>query len=303
MFDRTTGTYLTTDSYPKLWIDGRGGSNGDSTGLTQPLGDKIGWWLDPSHEPGMSYLALLLTGLHYRLDQLNAQATWTVLAVWPPPRQNGLGIVAAAGEQLRGAAWGLRELVEAAYVNPDMAPLKVYFERLVANNFTYLLAEAKAAHQGEVYGWLRGGYPYGAMAPWQQDFMAFTAMLAAEQDVRGAKELLAWQAHFLAGRFLAGDKGLSPYDGIAYNMDLWKDSPDKPFLTWREVGDFVVANHWSGGGAGWPQGTGAYYLAAKGALAGIVTVTGMPEAKQALEWLSAHPGSHGESWPQWNIVQ
>lgn len=304
LYDPATHTYMTVDSWPKLWTDPRGG-HGPPGGLTQQIDEKAGWSLDFSHQPGMSYLAYLLTGSHYYLDQLDAQATWTVLGIWPYVREYGQGIVATKGIQLRGAAWSLRELVEAAYINPDNGPLTAYFKRLVANNFGYLLAEAKAAHQGQAYGWLQGvyGYERGTMAPWQQDFMATTVILAAEQGVPGAKELLTWQAHFLAGRFLAGDKGLSPYDGIAYNMQMWNDDPNDPFQTWHEIGAAVIAHHWSGGGSAWHPGNVAYYAAARGVLSGIVSVTHLPEAKQALEWVEAHPpaGSNG-AWDQWDIV-
>jgi len=304
LIDRTTGTYLTADKYPELWIDPRGGHSGATTGLTQPVSGKTGWSPDFSHQPGVSYLAYLQTGSRYYLDQLNAQATWTVLAIWPYPRQNGLGIVATAGIQLRGAAWSLRELVEAAFINPDDGPLTAYFKRLVANNIHYLLTEASSARQGEAYGWLQGVYGYykGGMAPWQQDFMATTIILAAEQGVPGAKKLLIWQAHFLAGRFLAGDKGMSPYDGVAYNMLMWKTTADQPLQTWREIGAEIVANHWSGGGTTWHPGNVAYYIAARGVLGGIVTATGLPEARQALGWLQAHPDGSERAWPQWDIV-
>lgn len=308
LFDPTTGTYVTTDKYPKLWIDGRGGHDDASTGLSQPDNGKSGWTLDPAHEPGLSYLAYLATGSRYRLDQLNAQASWTVVAVWPWPRQNGLGIIAADGVQLRGAAWGLRELIEAAYIDPDNTPLKAYFRHIIANNFDYLLTEAHKAHQGEASGWLKADYGYqaGTMAPWQQDFMASTVILAAQQGVPGAKELLTWQAHFLAGRFLAGDKGLSPYDGVSYNMVMWKTTPDEPLQTWREIGAEIVANHWSGGGTTWHEGNTEYYLAARGVLSGIVGATALPEASQALAWLQAHPPAGSDAflhlYPSWAIV-
>lgn len=289
MFDPTTRTYLTLDKYPTLWDDGRGGNSAGTTGLTQMGNVKCGWYLDFSHQPGLSYLPYIMTGLRYYLDQLDAQATWTELTIWPFPRQNGQGIVASSGVQIRGGAWSLRELVEAAYINPDDAPLKPYFRRLVANNLDYLLTEAKSAHEGEAYGWFKVGDPYGREAPWQQDFLASTITLAAEQGVPGAKELLTWEANYLAGRFLAGDKGLSPYDGISYQMQFWKPPSDTPFQTWHEIGAAIVANNWSGGGDRYHAGNIAYYYSARDVLSGIVTVTGLPEAKQALAWLHDHP--------------
>lgn len=303
-FDAASGNYMTLDNWPKLWTDGRGG-NGPPGGLTQQVASQAGWALDPAHEPGLSYLAYLETGLRYYLDQLDAQASWNALNIWPGYRLDGQGIVASKGEQLRAAAWSLREIVEAAYISPDDDPLTAYFRKLVANNFDYLLAEAAAAPRVEPTGWLQGDYgnEKGGMAPWQQDYMASTVILAAQQGVGGARRLLTWQAHFLAGRFLAGDKGMPPYDGIAYNMIMWDVSPEQPYRTWAEVEAGIIAHHWTGGGTTWRHEALEDYETARGVLSGMVTVLDLPEAKQALAWLEAHPpDDYRASWQHWDIV-
>jgi hypothetical protein len=300
LFDPTTKTYVTLDKWPKLWDDGRAGNG--TTAMTQMSGDAA-WGVDSAHQPGLSYLAYLATGLRYYLDQLDAQAAWNLVAVWPPMRLDGSGIVTSTRVQLRGAAWSLRELVEAAYINPDDAPLAGYFKRYLAGNIDYLLAQAKSAHQGEAYGWELGDYGYPkVIAPWQDDFLATTVILATAQGVPGAKQFLLWQTNFLANRFLVGDKGFSPFDGVAYNLQLWDKSPDQPYQTWREIA--AASQHWSGGGSDYPKGTDAYYRAAVGVLSGISTVTDSAEAKRALAWLLEHPlPASAWEWPQWSIVR
>lgn len=309
--DRSTGTYVTLDHYPKLWTDARGGkSDKESIGLTQPIDQKgSGWSLDEAHEPDLSYVAYLLTGSRYRLDQLNAQASWSIVGFWPAAREFEKGIVVSPQAQVRAQAWMLREILEAAYINPDDSPLKAYFRRIVANNMAALLEEIKAARQGEAYGWIAGLQgredEVGAISPWMQDYFGSTMVLAAEQGVPGAREVLLWQAHFLANRFLSEQKGFPAHDGANYRM--YAASSDGPYQTWREIGAATAAHGLSGGGSAWPKGTFVSYLqAAKGVLGGIITVTDSADAKRALAWLNANAPQAGTASlqrdPTWNII-
>ncbi|MGH3185103.1 MAG: hypothetical protein ACRDOE_24795, partial [Streptosporangiaceae bacterium] len=147
LYDPTTGTYLATTQRPNLWIDPRGTTTGGATGLTQQLPQYYsktspgsGWAIDPGHQPDLSYDAYLLTGSRYYLDQLNAQASYDILITAPSYRQNGQDLVVNGISQVRVQAWDLRQLQEAAFINPDDSALKAYFTQAVNNNFTNLLA-------------------------------------------------------------------------------------------------------------------------------------------------------------------
>ncbi|MGH7213140.1 MAG: beta strand repeat-containing protein, partial [Acetobacteraceae bacterium] len=87
MLDPTTGNYLTAAAYPTLWVDPRGGTSVGyrTTALTQPLptAAQTGWSLDVAHQPDNDYVAYLMTGDRYYLDQLNAQASYDVLSMRP----------------------------------------------------------------------------------------------------------------------------------------------------------------------------------------------------------------------------
>ena len=54
-------------------------------------------------QPDLSYVAYLMTGDRYYLDQLNAQATFSVFSDWPVYRENGLGLVANGSDEVRAA--------------------------------------------------------------------------------------------------------------------------------------------------------------------------------------------------------
>src|SRR6185437_4719191 len=230
LYDPTTGTYLATTQRPTLWVDPRGTSTGGTTGLTQQIpqynskdNPGSGWAIDPGHQPDLSYVAYMLTGNRYYLDQLNAQASYDILITAPSYRQNGQDLVVNGMSQVRVQAWDLRELSEAAFINPDDSQLKAYFTQAVNNNFTNLLATiipSATAAQGEATGWLPGAYgsTAGVMAPWQQDYFAQVVAMAAEQGNAQAKQVLHWESNYIVGRFLQASNGLDPHDGVAYNM-------------------------------------------------------------------------------------
>jgi hypothetical protein len=145
------------------------------------------------------------------------------------------------------------------------------------------------------------------MAPWQQDFLASTIVLAAEQGAPGAAEVLTWQTNFLAGRFLAGDRGFPPYDGVTYNMYTFRETQDSPLQTWHEISVATTEHGMSGGGKKWPPTSGSYIQAATGVLGGIVTVAGSAEALRALDWLNQNAQSEAPRKellldPTWNII-
>ena len=159
---------------------------------------------DAAHQPDLDYVAYLMTGDRYYLDQLNAQAAYDIITTGPNGRHYGAGIVADGADQVRAQGWSLREIVEVAAANPNGSAEKVYFTNIMIANFTFLLSETTAANQGQATGWIPGNANgSGEIAPWQQDYFATTVVLAAEQGVAAATQLLLWETNFLAGRFLA----------------------------------------------------------------------------------------------------
>ena len=156
-FDPTTGTYLNVANYPKLWTDPAAVRLG-FTALTQamPTAAQTGWTPDLAHEPDLDYVAYLMTGNRYYLDQLNAEASYDIISTGPNGRLKGQGIVADGADQVRAQAWNLREIVEAASANPVGSAEKAYFTNIMNANFTFLLGEATTANQGQASGWIPG---------------------------------------------------------------------------------------------------------------------------------------------------
>jgi hypothetical protein len=285
------GGWLGVDRFPKLWTDARGGTgmpgNRQSRGLVRQVPSDTGWSPDTAHQPDLAFVPYLLTARRAFLDELQAQAAWNVVAHWPDPRGGDSALV-VRGNQIRGAAWALRQLHEAAWATPESDSQRGYFQSCETNNWAWLrrqIPELTAA-QGEAHGWLPGAHdPVGELRPWQQDHFATTAAAAARKGNADARAVLAWQSNFLVGRFLAEEKGFNPRDGVAYII-ITTNQSRTPFRQWSQIGEATRARNLSNGN-GWSKSGGNYAQLALATLASIADVLELEEARRAYAWLLA----------------
>ncbi|MGC8532627.1 MAG: hypothetical protein ACP5M1_11370 [Acidiphilium sp.] len=307
-----THQFLTTADFPNIWTDGRGGPHSYTTGLTQQVG-KTGWHADAAHQPDLAYIPYLLTGRRYDLDQLNAQASFSETDFWPAAkaRNEGEGIVVGSGNQLRGAAWDLREIAEAAYIDPQHSPMRHYFAQMVSNNMNFLHEKIPLwqAREGQAYGYLPGNYGHsGAMPPWQQDFFATTMGRLAQFQVPGARAVLHWQTHFLANSLLPLAQGFNPRDGVAYNLIVYNPKTMIYFTSWSAIRS-ATEQAGQANGTGWKHSNGYYAQTRLAALASIINTTHSARAKAAYRWLvHAHPPetsplAHAEQAQYWVVPE
>jgi hypothetical protein len=312
-----TGGWMDSRHRPKLWVDYRGGTNG-TDGLLQPVGEDSGWTSDTAHQPDLSYVPYLVTGRRAFLDNLQAQASHAVMTHWPSAYARGEAGATGPGEgvnvirsnQVRGAAWSLRQLDEAGWISPEDDPSRAFFEAAAAGNWTWLRAQLPAltASQGEAHGWVGDATGEGGtLAPWQQDYFASTAAAAARRGSEDAKVVLAWMGNFLAGRFLAGAKGFNPRDGVAYTIAIAPEGGKPgPFRSWAECGAATRARGLSNQD-GWSKSGGNYGQLGLQALAALRDVVGSEEARRAYDWLAEAGAPYTQlrdyfSDPLYNIV-
>jgi hypothetical protein len=191
--------------------------------------------------------------------------------------------------QVRGAAWSLRQIDEAAWASPDGSPEHTYFAAVAQQNWSWLVAQIPAwtVQQGEAHGWLPGDYgAAGALPPWQQDYFASTALAAARTGNADAMTFLKWEANFLVGRFTHAAEGFAQHDGAAYLIAISDPATGASYTSWAEIGAQTAARGWSNG-AGWEHSQGDYPQLALATLAGIAEVTGSVEAATAYHALLA----------------
>ena len=294
-WDQEAGGWLDTRRWPELWTDYRG--RRPPTGLLQQVSGDTGWAADTAHQPDLSYVPYLLTGRRAFLDGIQAQASWSVMSrptnpLWGRGTQGGLaeGVNLTRAAQVRGAAWSLRQIGNAAWANPAGDAQLAWSAMAEQANWAWIRSRIPAwtSEQGEAHGWIRGEYGTpGALPPWQQDMFASAAGAAARRGQADARAVLAWMENFLAGRFLAAGRGFNPRDGCAYLIAI--SAPEawgRPFTTWARIAAETEKRGWSNG-TGWSQSGANYGAWALQSLAVLIDVLGSEPARRAWTWLEA----------------
>jgi hypothetical protein len=196
---------------------------------------------DVAHQPAFAYLPYLVTGDYYYLEELQFWAMYDVFATNPGYRQNVKGLLQA--EQVRGQAWGLRTLAEAAYITPDADPLKSHFVRILGNNLDWYNATYTENPGANKLGVLVNGYAlvynnHTGLAPWQDDFFTSAVGHVHELGFDKAGPLLAWKTKFAVGRMTG--QGVCWIDGSMYAMKV-RDSEHGPY--YATIGEVYRASH------------------------------------------------------------
>ncbi len=302
MQNGTTGLPLTTLTDVNLWTDPRGGPYSGSSGLVQNPNNGNNWEVDTSHQPDLSYDPYILTGSRYNFDELQQQAAYSVTSQWPAWQQrsrNAVSDLIVNGNQVRGAAWELRQVDEAAATALPGSAMQSYFTGVENDNFAWLVSQEAGwtAQQGQAYGWLPGVYGNnGNYGPWEQDFLSIVVAQAAEQGNALAKQFMAWEDNFIVGRFLQAANGFLPADGIAYTLQFYDPKSGLDYQTWAQIEQVTASYGLSNGpnpnATGWAHSQGYYGQLALASLAGVITVFGSDTAQghqaiQAYGWLLA----------------
>ena len=186
---------------------------------------------DSSHQPNLAYLPYLVTGDYYYLEELQFWGMWNSYMENPGYRQYGKALLKA--DQVRGQAWALRSLVEAAYITPDADPLKAHFASFVDSNFDWYNTEYSNNPASNALGILTNGYALvyengTGLSPWQDDFFTSAVGHAAELGFEKAKPLLAFKAKFPIARMTA--PGACWIDAAIYALKV-RSSPTGPIFT------------------------------------------------------------------------
>ena len=223
--DETTQRPLRFSSYPTTVVGQGAGitaTGGSSTNTFTPdaTGTSPEQW-DCAHHPSVGYMAYLVTGRWYFMEDVQFAATTNYMNGSTSPRENGNGVFASwSALQTRGAAWGIRTLAQAACITPDSdATLRTEFLNAVTNNVnTY--HTTYVATPNNAFGWVRGDGPNGGdgtygvtgdnkyiHSTWMQDFhtAAFGYMLALDLGVSSTTKtklqaFFAWKAQSVVGR-------------------------------------------------------------------------------------------------------
>ena len=246
--DKNTGRPISLMDYPYMTIKGTRGDTYNRTTkqyeafptcpktvCTTPYSH------DTSHQAAFAYLPYLVTGDYYYLEELQFWSMYNVFQSNPGYRKNIQGLLGTG--QVRGQAWSLRTLAEAAYITPDNDRLKAHFNQILTSNLDwytayYLNGGAGANALGVITA--DGAVVYDSkrgVAPWQDDF--FTAALGHTYELGYTKALplLQWKSIFPIERMI-GD-GSCWIGGAIYSLVI-RDSETSPIYT--SIGDAYKAS-------------------------------------------------------------
>ena len=237
--DKNTGQPVSLIDYPYMTLVGTPGDTTNpvtkkaeafpkcatTTACTTPYVHDI------SHQPAFAYLPYMLTGDHFFLEELQFWGMYNVFNSNPGYRENIKGLLKP--EQVRGQAWALRTLAEAAYITPDSDRLKEHFNRILDSNLDWYNANYPNNPDANKLGAIVNGYAVAywdglGVAPWMDDFFTAAVGHAHELGFAKATPLLKYKAKFPIQRMVG--QGACYIRGAMYAMKI-RDSQTGPFYT------------------------------------------------------------------------
>lgn len=203
-YDAGHGGWISVVNYPNLQAE----YNQYGTNLTQAVDQtNNGWTPDTAHQPDGFYVPYLFVGDRWMLDGLQAQAAYSVIAPWTGMRNNAIGALPQTndnvifGEQLRGGAWSIREIDEAAYASPPSVD-QTYLAGVAAHNWAWMAGQIPSLTtlEGQAAGYIIDVNGCGpCIAPWQEAFFTVETAQAMMFGNADAKKVLAWMDGFWTG--------------------------------------------------------------------------------------------------------
>ena len=209
-------TLISIEQRPTYWFDWRAAQNGldgpkSFNGTAWTPDGHAGAWLEKAHLPAPCYVPYLVTGDRFYLDQVKQWANYAILATYPEKPRTATTLW---DPQVRGWAWGVRNVAQAALCTPDTDPDKGYFRRCVEKDLAYLDQHVAESTQG----WLFLGYfgtdkhetgapdpwtpPYQLIVkPWQYSYMVEAVDYARQLGMAGGHQIRDWLLKWFVSLF------------------------------------------------------------------------------------------------------
>jgi len=309
---RKTKRIMTIDERPKFWLDARGTDRPEwKPPRHKPGTDQAKLSPDLAHQGSFAYVPYIVTGDFYYLEEAYFWANYCLLATWYHPRRDEEGILSG---QIRGNAWSLRNIGDAAWIATAGDPEADYFDAKIRNN---IADRTQRMHGPPEYNKLGfwgirttqsariqnpANPEWMIIAPWEHDYLIWSMHHLVELGYVGAAKprdfLLRWRVGMLTNgpdfdpqmatpyRFAVGEKTVD--DKVAFYED------------WKKLGQENARLY----KPGLPSGGNSYAYSARAAL--VCGVDGaFPRAHEALERLeSLLPDSDQvmAQQPFWSIV-
>lgn len=306
--DESTDQPISVVKYPGIAL--RYGASSPSV----PAGNgSSAWTPDIAHQGSYSYIPYLVTGDAFYLDEMMFWAAWNIAANDPIYRERDKGLLMP--EQVRGQAWGIRSIAEAAFAAPDSHAMNGYFDTMLSNNMAWALATYGPGKSGPLFspmGALISQYNNNQTPSYESDFFATVMSWLAENNVPNASAVLNSVGRMQIDRFLASTQSAGFCTSRAAGYWLQTMSGGSYINNWA---DFYRANYGSAacegsaaaGDPAYPDWAGGYAAVARGMLAAASNAGANNAATAYARWRAFTPqlesGARGfSSDPSYAIV-
>jgi len=316
--NKQTDLPVTIDDYPYMTI--LGGSNSTynpSTGLDERFPSCGGSCFSPntpdsSHQPALTFIPYLVTGDHYYLEELMFWANYNLFQAHPGARNYASGLV--AWDQVRGQAWTLRTLGNAAYITPDNDPLKSFFVSKLNNNINDFDANYTNNVNAPALGYITNGYAVkndgggpGQISVWNDDAFTMVTNWLVSMGFANAEPLRDWKTKFVIGRF-ANHPTFCKQDSAPYRFVVQYTYGVGPFIdNWADLFAATFPGHVGNCPSTWygsPRDPESYIAIMRGALT-AARDAGYSNAVTYFDEtvvVQNNAGARFDLTPQWAIV-
>jgi hypothetical protein len=270
--DESTNRPVRFSQRPNLSINDSGSgifaTGGGTLDNTTPGSGGAAPVYDNAHHPLFGYMAYLLTGRFYFMEEVQFLATVNYLKNAQDTRGYAQGYFnpGSSTNQNRGAAWSIRSLVAAANVTPDDDALQADLRNSCGSNVTYFNTNWGPSRNnlgiatGTNWNLDQTGATY-QYPPWQDDWITYAFGFMAETKVCPTAQqttlisYFAWKAQSIVGR-LGADTGYvfdfkdaAPYGLLVAQTTAGLNSPANWRQSWGEVYALAFGSNTAGGTA------------------------------------------------------
>lgn len=211
------------------------------------------WSPDIAHQGSFAFVPYLITGDAFYLDEVMFWAAYNMMSFDPQYRQDangnaGLGLINT--EQVRGQAWALRSIGEAARAAPDNHALRGYFTSRLLNNINWYNNKYRTGSDVSPLGAIEKpdeapDCGMNCTGPWQNDFVSIVMGQLVRDGFPELRPAYSFMNNFNIGRFRNEANGFCVAKAPGYYIKI-RDASGNFITNWRDLYDRqkVVLN-WS----------------------------------------------------------
>jgi hypothetical protein len=295
-----TGRIMTIDERPKFWLDERGQDRPHWQRDRQappPPNDPKGraYVLSPdvAHMGSFAYIPYLVTGDFYHLEEAWFWANYCLLAQWNAPRQDARGLMS---DQVRGNAWGLRNIGDAAFIAGDADPEGKYFAEKIHNNMAAMTAKMYGPPEYNSMGFWHprdvndariqnpANPNWMLMVWWEHDYLIWSLHHLTDLGFADAAKPRDFLLRWRVGSFVHPAE-FDPRFSAPYRLVIGEMGPDKKVAFYEDWKKLAEENIKFGLKPELPTYGGSYTYSARMAVTCGVDAR-FPKAEEALQWLN-----------------